>query len=538
MSTPAASVASNECAVLTATELKRLQSLMRNGPEPNERTLRKKVLHEQCLERTKNWNDSVTAIQKRKEIKRKEKEEQLEAARKKVDEEEDALAVKHHREIIQKTRQAFLRSDDIVRTFDSQLLLSEVMKEREAQISLRGRVEAQRHEVAEQEHQQLLKRIEAQKEAELQKEKVERKKAARIAQERKEQLQMAVNSRLESRRATLIDGIEANQRSTLEVEAEEKAEDERRATARKLREENDRMGIMLKELKKEADRKLTEEEALIEGVARLREENQETMQKRRDELSQNEANRRENCYAQLSKTLQSQQVNREVIFAKQIEDEERRIAEREAREKAEKERARKHTEKMRQIQMQRLVTAKKEEVKMAAKRDEDLRTLHQQLIAQEQAEIALRKENSRKFALLQHRQAERHANLVQGEQSAQTNEEQAAIERAQERDEELAQYTLQEMELAQRRGLALGPLVVGVNKDRRLATFMAKCARETQSPLTRTVKLSSTATITSHPPLPRSRVLPSQAPALHASLSSSSSSSTTKSTATASSPPL
>merc|ERR1711988_235705 len=86
--------------------------------------------------RVKQWPNTLEAERKRKEARRQEKLDREEEERKKIDREEAAIAGEKRRMAIERANKMLYDDSDKVKQFHSNLLFSDVLKEREAQIEI------------------------------------------------------------------------------------------------------------------------------------------------------------------------------------------------------------------------------------------------------------------------------------------------------------------------------------------------------------------------------------------------------------------
>merc|ERR1712147_165301 len=87
-------------------------------------------------DREKKWPNTLEAERKKKEARRQEKLDREEEERKKIDREEAAIAGEKRRMAIERANKMLYDDSDRVKNFHSNLLLSDVLKEREAQIEV------------------------------------------------------------------------------------------------------------------------------------------------------------------------------------------------------------------------------------------------------------------------------------------------------------------------------------------------------------------------------------------------------------------
>ncbi|UJR26116.1 hypothetical protein I4U23_007462 [Adineta vaga] len=104
----------------------------------------KKQMLERSAQITKDWPNTFAGEQERKLQRRKIREKEEEDRKQLLDLEEERLAAERRREYLDKAKQTRYYETDRVRTFHSSLILTEVLKEREAQIEMKKRMEQMR----------------------------------------------------------------------------------------------------------------------------------------------------------------------------------------------------------------------------------------------------------------------------------------------------------------------------------------------------------------------------------------------------------
>merc|ERR1712166_521470 len=129
-------------AVITAHELARMKVSIDEGqgimPPANPHELRSERVRLQKIsqDRVSRWPNTLEAERKNKEAKRLERHEEEETERRKIDKEEAAIQGEKRRMAIERANKMLYDDNDRVKSFHSALLLSDVMKEREAQIEV------------------------------------------------------------------------------------------------------------------------------------------------------------------------------------------------------------------------------------------------------------------------------------------------------------------------------------------------------------------------------------------------------------------
>merc|ERR1711907_431545 len=124
--------------VISSAELNRIKGSTCRDVKTNPTDLKQEriSLQKMSLARVQKWPNTLEAERKRKEARRLEKAEKEEDERKKIDREEAAIAGEKRRMAIERANKMLYDDSDRVKSFHSQLLLSDVLKEREAQIEI------------------------------------------------------------------------------------------------------------------------------------------------------------------------------------------------------------------------------------------------------------------------------------------------------------------------------------------------------------------------------------------------------------------
>uniref|UniRef100_A0A8C4SDG3 Cilia and flagella associated protein 210 n=1 Tax=Erpetoichthys calabaricus TaxID=27687 RepID=A0A8C4SDG3_ERPCA len=134
----------------------------------------KESLHERSKEVVKNWSNTIAGQRQKKLEEKRIWEEQEEEERRKIDLEEAQLKAANRKEAIEQAKKLQYFQTDRVKGFHSALLLSEVIKERDAQVELKqkklnamknidsdvlGRMQREREEAIYEDQQKALKRF-------------------------------------------------------------------------------------------------------------------------------------------------------------------------------------------------------------------------------------------------------------------------------------------------------------------------------------------------------------------------------------------
>lgn len=104
--------------------------------------LEKEDLHQKSKDVVKNWSNTIAGQRQKKLEARKIREEKEEEERVKIDIEEAKFQAEKRREAIEKAKTIQYFQTDRIKSFHGALLLTEVLKERDAQIELKKQKEA------------------------------------------------------------------------------------------------------------------------------------------------------------------------------------------------------------------------------------------------------------------------------------------------------------------------------------------------------------------------------------------------------------
>jgi len=106
------------------------------GEEQERRQNERRELKDKSDSRVKNWPNTIQALRKKKDDARFERFAKEEAERRKIDIEEAKYQAGVKQEILGKANKQIYETNDRVKAFQSALLLSDAMQEREAQIEI------------------------------------------------------------------------------------------------------------------------------------------------------------------------------------------------------------------------------------------------------------------------------------------------------------------------------------------------------------------------------------------------------------------
>lgn len=243
------------------------------GREVSQKQKDREVLHKISQERLKHWPNTIEANRMKKEKAKLEKAEEEERLRRIIDAEEEALQKEKRRLAIERANKILYDETDRVKALHSRLMLSDVLKEREAQIALKGKMMASEEEdekewVEKQKH--LLRKMDTEEEF---KDTMMQTRSVQLQHARKEQLQ-DLRKRHERKIEELkIEGELTRQKAEADLRAERDAEMEKARRERLANIESMRANEYLKTLKDEERRREEAEEQKMQNFAKMKEKN-------------------------------------------------------------------------------------------------------------------------------------------------------------------------------------------------------------------------------------------------------------------------
>merc|ERR1711907_421637 len=261
--------------VISSAELNRIKGSTCRDVKTNPTDLKQEriSLQKMSLARVQKWPNTLEAERKRKEARRLEKAEKEEDERKKIDREEATIAGEKRRMAVERANKMLYDDSDKVKSFHSNLLLSDVLKEREAQIevSRQKKKNARRREKYWAEMQ--TEAMEEFDKKEKEKRAEEHRRRHEVSEAREKQLLeirelLAARKEEEKREGELI-----IQKAQMEIAKARREEQARIEDAQRRVDENVQVNQLLKKLKEEElEREMMEEEKqrILDYVQELR----------------------------------------------------------------------------------------------------------------------------------------------------------------------------------------------------------------------------------------------------------------------------
>lgn len=123
-------------AVISASELRRITDSL-EVEEVSQDHLRAKALQAKSQARVDTWTNTLAGSRRKKQQMRLERLEREELERQKIDEQEAAIQLELRKAVINKANHQVFNEADRIKTFQSQMMYSDVIAEREAQMELK-----------------------------------------------------------------------------------------------------------------------------------------------------------------------------------------------------------------------------------------------------------------------------------------------------------------------------------------------------------------------------------------------------------------
>ncbi|XP_039613517.1 coiled-coil domain-containing protein 173 [Polypterus senegalus] len=437
----------------------------------------KESLHERSKEVVKNWSNTIAGQRQKKLEEKRIWEEQEEEERRKLDLEEAQLKAAKRKEAIEQAKTLQYYQTDRVKGFHSALLLSEVIKERDAQVELKqkklnamknidsdilGRMQREREEAIYEDQQKALKRFLDQKAtSEAQMEQIKAKQQAKekdTLEDQKEAEAIKLQTRL----------YEWEQSKLKQLKDEEK----------KQLMESHKEHISNKELMKAIEKqKQDEEQKMIQLFSEAKQKMTKLRKEKEAELFREKQEQQDQMTDLLAAQIQQKQFNDDEIIAKAVAEQKEKF------EKEVKEKEAKRTEELKLISEHRYRTVKEKEEKKKQEKLQALEALYTKkesdrefLSKQWEKEHKVKMENKNLQDVLIHQMAEKQEqSRRQRVQQLEYDKQNAALNIAEEKQfQEYANEMIEASKRAERNvyalhkaarggiGGGLGPVVGGL----------------------------------------------------------------------------
>jgi hypothetical protein len=353
-------------AVLSLYEIRKMKENCQIGglSEDQEQKLRdKQDNNEKSVARVKNWPNTIQALRRKKDDARFEKFKKEEEERRKIDQEEAEYQAEQKRQILEKANKQIFETNDRVKTFQSKLLLSDALQEREGQMEINIRKkEIEKiieHKHAEVERENLLIAEEKDRRKKIVEDEIKRDQQAKL-REQHEDFKLKYIKRLQEEK---IEGEIIKQKALEAIEDAKLEEVKKKERQLEMREEIKRGNAQLKELKLVEKEKELKKEKEIEVYAKKKEAIME-MRKMREQLAFKEKqDSRQRIIDKQVKRLAELKSKEEEILNKQIKEAEIKAEEHERIKREKIEQLAKTIEKHSALQMEKkAATTAKEKV--------------------------------------------------------------------------------------------------------------------------------------------------------------------------------
>ncbi|CEM10999.1 unnamed protein product [Vitrella brassicaformis CCMP3155] len=242
------------------------------------------ALHKKSQERASRWSNTLQGARRLKIEMRKKRLADEEAAKQAVDNEEAAYQKELKKKAIGRALELSRQHGEHFRAFQGNAMLTDIHTDWEEERTLKeelGALEKQREAFhLEQEQQAYRRALEREVAESLERE----KKVSETQKERAEQLEEMKRRRLQEIQDEILQGEMLKKKAEEDIIAERTAEVKRREMAQKTLEETVKSNKYFEELKQRERQVEAEQDAAISGWAKRKEEMQEKMQKRSEEI--------------------------------------------------------------------------------------------------------------------------------------------------------------------------------------------------------------------------------------------------------------
>ncbi|XP_054828764.1 cilia- and flagella- associated protein 210 [Eublepharis macularius] len=361
--------------ILSKAEWERIQDNL-NAPAREAAQIRaerkeRKDLHLQSQALMKNWSNTIAGLSQAKLKVKKERDEKSEEEKRKIDLEEAKYQAQKRKEAIEKAKIDQYYQSDRVKGFHRAFLLTEVLKEREAQIQFQKKKQklyrSKDEEIERERQKAILKEEEKVKEC--------RRKRIQLCKEQLEQIKehehLAELSRLES----IKEGEEIQMLTRLhhqEQQEKEQKKQEEKLERKRAHQAHVADQVILRAIEKqkqeEEDDKVRAHFNAKQAMAKLRKQKEEEMLR---EIEENRENITKRLLAQMKEKIdtEDERIAREIAEAE--EERERELTEKEEKKKAD----------LKSITEHRINVMKTKEEKEKQEKREAKETLHKMIEA-------------------------------------------------------------------------------------------------------------------------------------------------------------
>ena len=283
----------NSKSVISLSELKEIKNII--DPEPSKEELRKSIdikLRKISQEKIAKWNNSLQNENNLRLEREKNEFIKKERLRQKIDEEEKKYQNMRYNLSLQKAREYLFNSKDLVKSFNSSMLYSDTLKEREKQIELNKSIKMRKEKVEQdwikKEKEQML----AYDMKELEKKKLRRNKSEAEMNIIRSQFNEIKYKRLQEMQDNYIEGEIIKKEAKKALLEEQKKKEMIKLAIIKQNEEFVKLNEELKKNVEKRKQKEIEDDKLIEMHAKYKEE-LENLKKRKEKEKFEEKQKRQ-----------------------------------------------------------------------------------------------------------------------------------------------------------------------------------------------------------------------------------------------------
>lgn len=289
--------------VMSNQELKYINNLKDLAPPRDPNAAKKTLLRTTSQTRYKEWPNTIEALREKKKKDGIKRLQTIEAAQQIIDEQEAKFAEEQRRQAIDRANMLLYKDSERVKALSSAVLISTVMKEREAQHVVKAARAEQEKQI-----EQMWDSLERQKayeeeQRDVQKARERQLRTHKMIETQNKQRALLRDIKVQQREQEVVEG-ELNKRAVLEAQTEAAAAEQRRQQRLKeLEAETKRMNQEQLALKAEARKMEALEEEALEAFARQKEAMEQARKERILEVARQKRERYEAMIAKQIKHL-------------------------------------------------------------------------------------------------------------------------------------------------------------------------------------------------------------------------------------------
>ena len=457
---------------ITLTDFMRIQNeIIPSNAEYENRKEKDRTLKQLSQTKATNWPDSIEMKKKNQFESHKNKFLEQEMIKRKIDEEEQKYQDIQNNLVLERAKKMLFEQQDPVKSFNSKLMYSDMLKEREFQKDITERKRLINQTIEKQFFDMEQKKMEDYDRNELlkaQKELEKRNERMKIVHE---QLQESKIRRIQDYQEKMVEGHLMKAAAQKAIEEDKRKEQEKERRKLQQREEFLKANEELEKLKEERRKKELEEEKKIEEFAFKKKQLEELKEKVANEKSKEKQAQRQKLIDKQIEYLNKLRTKEEEILQKSLKEAE------EKKQKEEQAKQDRLNQMKKAIEEQReYVRRKKEEKKIQEKKEEaefvdDWKRKMKQLEEDERQEYLNIKERNKMLAEYQKMQYDEKKKLAL-KQFEQLNEDsyKTKLKLDQENDEFL-KYAENCIRDYHKQGKDITPLLLELKRYKKTATF-------------------------------------------------------------------